>query len=69
MAQSNASYLLACMMLVWETTTCNKVLNAHVVQHLLKLLGHENKVYVRAEAANALRALSSKMMCEENYRG
>ena len=50
------------MMLVWETTTCTKVLNAGVVQHLLNLLGPENKVFVWAEAANALRELSSKLI-------
>ena len=50
------------MMLVWETATCTKVLNDGVVQHLLKLLGPENKVFVWAEAANALWALSSKLI-------
>ena len=60
-SQSNASSLLASLMLASEVS-CTKVLNAGVVQHLLKLLGPENEVSVRAEVAGALQALSSKLL-------
>ena len=42
-SQSNASSLLASLMLASEVS-CTKVLNAGAVQHLLKLLGPENEV-------------------------
>lgn len=59
-AQSNASSLLASLMLASETC-CTKVLNSGAIQHLLKLIGTENAISARAEAAGALRALSSKL--------
>ncbi|KAH9307906.1 hypothetical protein KI387_035817, partial [Taxus chinensis] len=59
-AQSNASSLLASLMLASETS-CTKVLNSGAIQHLLKLVGPENEISARAEAAGALRTLSSKL--------
>eukprot|EP01018_Ginkgo_biloba_P019292 Gb_18151 [translate_table: standard] len=59
-AQSNASALLASLMLASEVSS-TKVLNAGAVKPLLKLLGPENEISVRAEAAGALQALSSKL--------
>ncbi|XP_057858673.2 protein CELLULOSE SYNTHASE INTERACTIVE 1 isoform X1 [Cryptomeria japonica] len=59
-AQSNASSLLASLMLASETS-CTKVLNSGAIQHLLKLVGTENAISARAEAAGALQALSSKL--------
>ena len=55
-AQSNASSLLASLMLASEAS-CTKALNAGAVRHLLKLLGPENEVFVRSEAAGALEVL------------
>lgn len=59
-AQANASYLLANLILASETTSV-RVNEIGTVKSLLKLLGPENDVSVRAEAAGALQALSSKL--------
>jgi hypothetical protein len=59
-AQANASYLLANLILASEISSV-RVNEIGTVKSLLKLLGPENDVSVRAEAAGALQALSSKL--------
>lgn len=59
-AQANACFLLASMMLA-EQSVCPQVLQAGATKQLLKLLQPGNEVSVRAEAAGALKALSSQL--------
>lgn len=58
-AQSNAASLLARLVLAFGDSI-SKVVNAGTVGELLHLLSQENDVSVRASAADALEALSSK---------
>ncbi|KAJ7541840.1 hypothetical protein O6H91_10G079100 [Diphasiastrum complanatum] len=59
-AQANASSLMASLMMAVDSSS-SSVLKAGAVGSLLKLLSPGNDISVRAEAAGALRALSSKM--------
>ncbi|KAH9307091.1 hypothetical protein KI387_011495 [Taxus chinensis] len=59
-AQANASFLLANLILASEASSV-LVDEAGAVKSLLKLLGSENETSVRAEAVGALQALSSKL--------
>lgn len=59
-AQANACFLLASMMLA-EESVCPQVLHAGATKQLLKLLQPGNEVSVRAEAAGALKALSAQL--------
>ncbi|XP_038984803.1 protein CELLULOSE SYNTHASE INTERACTIVE 1-like isoform X2 [Phoenix dactylifera] len=56
---ANVCHLLACMMME-DASVCSKVLAAEATSQLLKLLGPGNEVSIRAEAANALKALSEQ---------
>ncbi|KAA8538434.1 hypothetical protein F0562_028020 [Nyssa sinensis] len=58
-AQSNASSLLARLMLVFSDSI-PKVIESGAIKSLLRLVGQENDISVRASAADALEALSSK---------
>uniref|UniRef100_A0A5B6ZP72 C2 domain-containing protein n=1 Tax=Davidia involucrata TaxID=16924 RepID=A0A5B6ZP72_DAVIN len=58
-AQSNAASLLARLMLAFSDSI-PKVIDSGAVKALLQLVGQENNVSVRASAADALEALSSK---------
>ncbi|KAF8404071.1 hypothetical protein HHK36_008948 [Tetracentron sinense] len=58
-AQSNAASLLARLMLAFSDSI-PKVIDAGAVKALLRLVGLENDISVRASAADALEALSSK---------
>lgn len=58
-AQSNAASLLARLMLAFSDSI-PKVIDSGAVKALLQLVGQENDVSVRASAADALEALSSK---------
>ncbi|RVX15989.1 Protein cellulose synthase interactive 2 [Vitis vinifera] len=58
-AQSNAASLLARLMLAFSDSI-PKVIDSGAVKALLRLLGQENDISVRASAADALEALSSK---------
>ncbi|KAF6167417.1 hypothetical protein GIB67_013292, partial [Kingdonia uniflora] len=58
-AQSNAASLLARLMLAFPDSI-PKVIDAGAVKALLRLVGYENDISVRASAADALEALSSK---------
>lgn len=58
-AQSNAASLLARLMLAFSDSI-PKVIDSGAVKALLRLVGRENDVSVRASAADALEALSSK---------
>ncbi|KAK9945849.1 hypothetical protein M0R45_011343 [Rubus argutus] len=58
-AQSNAASLLARLMLAFSDSI-PKVIDSGAVKALLRLVGQENDVSVRASAADALEALSSK---------
>ncbi|XP_078446023.1 CELLULOSE SYNTHASE INTERACTIVE 3 [Wolffia australiana] len=58
-SQSNAASLLARLVLAFDDSVSN-VVNAGTVGVLLHLLSRENDVSVRASAADALEALSSK---------
>ncbi|KAG8383483.1 hypothetical protein BUALT_Bualt04G0018000 [Buddleja alternifolia] len=60
--QANVCFLLACMMME-DPSVCSKVLAAEATKLLLKLLGPGNEASVRAEAAAALKSLSSQ--CKE----
>ncbi|KAM7275040.1 hypothetical protein ACFE04_016906 [Oxalis oulophora] len=60
--QANVCFLLACMMME-DATVCSRVLEAEATKQLLKLLGTGNEAPVRAEAAGALKSLSSQ--CKE----
>ncbi|KAJ8769594.1 hypothetical protein K2173_005197 [Erythroxylum novogranatense] len=60
--QANVCFLLACMM-VEDASVCAKILAADATKQLLKLLGPGNEASVRAEAAGALKSLSSQ--CKE----
>lgn len=57
--QSNAASLLARLMLAFSDSI-PKVIDAGAVEALLRLLGRENDISVRASAADALESLSSK---------
>ncbi|XP_019056447.1 PREDICTED: uncharacterized protein LOC104800208 isoform X2 [Tarenaya hassleriana] len=58
-SQANAASLLA--RLVLSFCDCiSRVLNSGAVKALIQLLGHTNDVYVRASAAEALEAISSR---------
>lgn len=57
--QANVCFLLACMMME-DASVCSKVLAAEATKHLLRLLGPGNEAPVRAEAASALKSLSSQ---------
>ncbi|XP_044480401.1 protein CELLULOSE SYNTHASE INTERACTIVE 3-like [Mangifera indica] len=58
-AQSNAASLLARLMLAFSDSI-PKVIDSGAVKSLLQLVGQNNDVSVRASAADALEALSSK---------
>lgn len=58
-AQSNAASLLARLMLAFSDSI-PKVIDSGAVKALLRLLDQENDISVRASAADALEALSSK---------
>lgn len=58
-AQSNAASLLARLVLAFNDSI-PKVIDAGAVKVLLHLVSHENDVSVRASAADALEAISSK---------
>lgn len=58
-AQSNAASLLARLMLAF-IDSIPKAIDSGAVKALLKLVGEENDISVRASAADALEALSSK---------
>ena len=58
-AQSNAASLLARLMLAFSDSI-PKVIDSGAIKALLQLLGQENDISVRASAADALEALSSK---------
>lgn len=58
-AQSNAASLLARLVLAFSDSI-PKVIDSKAIQALLKLLGRNNDIAVRANAADALEALSSK---------
>lgn len=58
-AQSNAASLLARLMLAFSDSM-PKIIDSGAIKALLRLLGQENNVSVRASAADALEALSSK---------
>ncbi|PQP99615.1 protein CELLULOSE SYNTHASE INTERACTIVE 3 [Prunus yedoensis var. nudiflora] len=58
-AQSNAASLLARLMLAFSDSI-PKVIDSGAVKALLRLVGQENDVSVRASAADALEAFSSK---------
>ncbi|KAJ6681630.1 PROTEIN CELLULOSE SYNTHASE INTERACTIVE 1 [Salix koriyanagi] len=58
-AQSNAASLLARLMLAFGDSI-PKVIDSGAVQALLQLVGQNNDISVRASAADALEALSSK---------
>ncbi|KAI4317229.1 hypothetical protein L6164_025118 [Bauhinia variegata] len=62
---ANVCFLLACMMME-DASVCSKVLTAEATKQLLKLLGQGNDAPVRAEAAGALKSLSSQ--CKEARR-
>lgn len=59
---ANVCHLLARMMME-DASVCSKVLAAEATKQLLKLLGPGNEVSIRAEAADALKALSAQ--CKE----
>ncbi|KAF9611532.1 hypothetical protein IFM89_032932 [Coptis chinensis] len=63
--QANVCFLLACMMME-DASTCPRVLATESTKLLLKLLGPDNEASVRAEAAGALKSLSSQ--CKEARR-
>lgn len=63
--QANVCFLLGCMMME-DASVCSKVLAAEATKQLLKLLGSGNEASVRAEAAGALKSLSSQ--CKEARR-
>ncbi|KAF7816836.1 Protein CELLULOSE SYNTHASE INTERACTIVE 3 [Senna tora] len=58
-SQSNAASLLARLMLAF-TDSIPRAIDSGAVKALLKLVGEENDISVRASAADALEALSSK---------
>lgn len=58
-SQSNAASLLARLMLAFSDSI-PKVIDSGAVKALLRLIGQENDISVRASAADALEALSSK---------
>lgn len=58
-SQSNAASLLARLMLAFSDSI-PKVIDSGAVKALLQLVGQENDISVRASAADALEALSSK---------
>ncbi|KAI5390057.1 variant 2, Protein CELLULOSE SYNTHASE INTERACTIVE 3, partial [Lathyrus oleraceus] len=58
-SQSNATSLLARLMLAFSDSI-PKVIDSGAVKALLRLIGQENDISVRASAADALEALSSK---------
>lgn len=58
-SQSNGASLLARLMLAFSDSI-QKVIDSGAVKALLRLVGHENDISVRASAADALEALSSK---------
>ncbi|GMH05918.1 hypothetical protein Nepgr_007758 [Nepenthes gracilis] len=57
--QANVCFLLACLM-TEDTTVCSTILAGGAIKQLLKLLGPGNEASVRAEAAGALKSLSSQ---------
>ncbi|VFQ77084.1 unnamed protein product [Cuscuta campestris] len=57
--QANVCFLLASIMME-DSSVCSKVLASDVTQQLLKLLGPNNKSFVRAESAGALKSLSAQ---------
>ncbi|KAF6149220.1 hypothetical protein GIB67_026076 [Kingdonia uniflora] len=57
--QANVCFLLASMMME-DSSVCSRVLAAEATKQLLKLLGPGNDPSVRAEAASALKSLSSQ---------
>ncbi|XP_021800334.1 protein CELLULOSE SYNTHASE INTERACTIVE 1 [Prunus avium] len=63
--QANVCFLLASMMME-DASVCSKVLASEATKQLLKLLGSGNEACVRAEAAGALKSLSSQ--CKEARR-
>lgn len=64
-AQSNAASLLA-QLIVAFSDSIPKVIESGAVKALLHLVGQENDISVRASAANALEALSSKSTGAKN---
>ncbi|KAL6562663.1 Protein CELLULOSE SYNTHASE INTERACTIVE 3 [Orobanche gracilis] len=58
-SQSNAASLLARLMLAFKDSI-PKIIDSGAIKALLGLLGQQKDVYVRASAAEALEALSSK---------
>ncbi|KAL5992282.1 Interactor with COP9 signalosome (CSN) complex [Asimina triloba] len=63
--KANVCFLLACIIME-DASVCSKVLAAGATKQLLKLLGTGSEPSVRAEAAGALRSLSSQ--CKEARR-
>ncbi|XP_028763553.1 protein CELLULOSE SYNTHASE INTERACTIVE 1 [Neltuma alba] len=62
---ANVCFLLASMMME-DASVCSKVLTSEATKQLLKLLGPGNDAAIRAEAAGALKSLSSQ--CKEARR-
>ncbi|KAK9134340.1 hypothetical protein Syun_013670 [Stephania yunnanensis] len=62
---ANVCFLLGCMMME-DASVCSRVLSAQATKQLLKLLGPGNEDSVRAEAAGALRSLSTQ--CKDARR-
>ncbi|XP_054805283.1 protein CELLULOSE SYNTHASE INTERACTIVE 1-like isoform X2 [Prosopis cineraria] len=62
---ANVCFLLASMM-IEDASVCSKVLASEATKQLLKLLGPGNDAPIRAEAAGALKSLSSQ--CKEARR-
>ncbi|CAI8583600.1 unnamed protein product [Vicia faba] len=62
---ASVCFLLASVMME-DASVCSKLLSAEVTKQLLKLLGPGNDDLVRAEAAGALKSLSSQ--CKEARR-
>ncbi|CAH9139382.1 unnamed protein product [Cuscuta epithymum] len=62
---ANVCFLLACMMME-DSSVCSQLLASEATTKLLKLVGPGNEDSVRAEAAGALKSLSSQ--CKEARR-
>ncbi|KAG7594229.1 Armadillo-type fold [Arabidopsis thaliana x Arabidopsis arenosa] len=58
-SQSNAASLLARLIRIF-TSSISKIVESGAVQVLVRLLGEENSVFVRASVVNALEAITSK---------
>lgn len=62
---ANVCFLLGCMIME-DTSVCSRIIASDTTKQLLKLLGPGNEASVRAEAAGALKSLSSQ--CKEARR-